>query len=395
MPSAWLFQDHQQKEKHGSQAKWYVAWIDNDGKKRTKSIGSKTKATEYKKSIEGKLVDQTFKAVEDIDWSEFRAKFDEKILPTIKKPRSRADLRQALATFEAIVRPGKVSAINKQTIDTFVAERRKQKGKRHGTKISSGTIRKELLWIHRALVVADEWGYIKKVPKIRLPKVVETLPRPVTQAQFEAIYAACGTATLPEGLPFAAAEWWRAFLLFAMTTGWRLSEILALRWSDVNLETGQIKTRGIDNKGGRDELDCLPELTIDHLKQIRSFGPAVFPWPMQDGELHDQALYNKTMYVEFGKIQRAAGIKLDCNVDLRQFPKHECSEFCHVFGFHDLRRAYATENMDRLPTPVLQKKMRHKSITTTLRYISTAQKMKDAAADVFIPKIARPEAAAS
>jgi integrase len=52
---------------------------------------------------------------------------------------------------------------------------------------------------------------------------------------------------------------------------------------------------------------------------------------------------------------------------------------------HDLRRAYATENCDRLPVPVLQKKMRHKDIQTTMRYVETARKMKKAAEAVYVP----------
>ena len=52
---------------------------------------------------------------------------------------------------------------------------------------------------------------------------------------------------------------------------------------------------------------------------------------------------------------------------------------------HDLRRAYATENCDSLPLPVLQKKMRHKDIQTTMRYVETARKMKKAAEAVYVP----------
>lgn len=64
---------------------------------------------------------------------------------------------------------------------------------------------------------------------------------------------------------------------------------------------------------------------------------------------------------------------------------HECTATCHDYGMHDLRRAYATENRDRLPLPVLQKKMRHRDIQTTMRYVETARKMKKALESVYVP----------
>jgi hypothetical protein len=53
---------------------------------------------------------------------------------------------------------------------------------------------------------------------------------------------------------------------------------------------------------------------------------------------------------------------------------------------HDLRRAYATENCDRLPLPMLQKKMWHKDIQTTMQYVEMARKMKKTREAVYVPE---------
>ena len=59
--------------------------------------------------------------------------------------------------------------------------------------------------------------------------------------------------------------WWQALLVFAMTTGWRIEEILSFRREDLNLKTAEILTRAADNKGGRDDVDYLTEVALAHL----------------------------------------------------------------------------------------------------------------------------------
>ncbi len=51
--------------------------------------------------------------------------------------------------------------------------------------------------------------------------------------------------------PLPASNLRQALLVFAMTTGWRIEEILSFRREDLSLKTGRILTRASDNKGGR------------------------------------------------------------------------------------------------------------------------------------------------
>ena len=85
--------------------------------------------------------------------------------------------------------------------------------------------------------------------------------------------------------------------------------------------------------------------------------------------------------VQFHRIQEAAGIKLPCR------HQHEHTLYCHAYGFHDLRRAFATMNADRLTGDALQALMRHKSYQTTQVYINMARQMDAAVAGLHVPDV--------
>jgi integrase len=153
-------------------------------------------------------------------------------------------------------------------------------------------------------------------------------------------------------------------------TGWRISDMLALHRDDLDLQTGHAITRADDNKGNRDDRVKLHPVIIDHLKKLASFEPMVFPWP------HDR----RTLDEEFHRIQRSAGINLRCA------GRHEHTPACHVYGFHDLRRAFATVNAPWLTADSLQGLMRHKSYLTTQVYINLAKHLDDAVDKLHVPE---------
>ncbi len=370
---AWVFQDSRQKKKHGTKAPWSVGWIDPDGKRRSKRIGSKSRAEKYSRKMEGQLAAGTYENVCRVSWSSFVGEYDCRVLSSLK-PASRVEVLTSLRHFNRIVNPVHVDGVRTAMIDDYIARRKVERGRKPGSVVSPYTIKKELSSIRAALNVALDWEYLAKVPKFRRVKVPDADPRPVTREHFQAIYSACDVATMPAGLPYAPVHWWQAILMFAMTTGWRKNEILSLDRSELDLESGRIKTLASINKGSRDDVDFLPEATLDHLRQIKSFHSAVFPWP--HGE--------KSFDAQYHRIQRAAGIHLDCIIQQR----HECTT-CHVYVLHDLRRAYATENVDRLPIATLQKKMRHRNIRTTMRYVDMASKMKKATDEIYVPEVRR------
>ena len=79
--------------------------------------------------------------------------------------------------------------------------------------------------------------------------------------------------------------------------------------------------------------------------------------------------------------QAYAGVRLPCN------ESHEHTPACFVYGFHDLRRAFATLNAETLSADSLQALMRHKSYTTTQGYINMAKQLNRSVENLHVPDV--------
>jgi integrase len=375
--SAWVYQDDKQVKKRGAdKASWYVGWVDPEGKKRCKSCGpgpeGKRTAEKLRKKREAELLTGTYRSNDKKTWQEFRKEYDERILPGLAE-NTRRCARESLDNFQRLARPVRVAVIRTQAVDDFIAARRKEPGRKKGSLVSPATVNRDLRHVKAALAVAVEWGYLPALPKFRMEKVPKELPLYVTGEHFALIYRACDKAKLPADQPYPAADWWRALLVMGYMTGWRISDMLGLWRDDLDLDRGEAVTRAKDNKGKRDERVRLHPVVVDHLKKLAGFDPRVFPWN-----------YNpRTLHARFLRLQEAAGIHLPCRED------HEHTRYCHVYGFHDLRRAFATMNADKLTPDALQALMRHKSYQTTQVYINLGRQLDAAVAGLHVPEVLR------
>lgn len=376
MARAWTYQDPKQVEKYGEDAaSWYAGWYDPAGKKRCKSCGpgskGKLQAEKLRDKIQAQLNTGTYDSTTQKTWKDFREEYEAKIAEGMDAANRRLTL-EALAAFERIVKPVRMLGITTATIDQFIRARSQEPGKKRGSTVSPATVNKNLRHLRAVMTIAVEWKYLKERPRFRMIKEPRKLVRYVTGEDFALIYAACDDhARKPADLPCTAPDWWKALLIMAYMTGWRISELLALRWEDVDLKAGTALTRAEDNKGGRDDRVRLHPLVVEHLERIASFGSHVFPWNYDRGTLDD----------EFDRIQNAGGINLPCT------RKHQHTDACHTYGFHDLRRAFATVNAPRLTADALQKLMRHKSYLTTQRYINLATQLDEAVDNLHVPDL--------
>ena len=81
---AWVFQDNRQKRKYGRKAPWLVGWIDPDGKRRSKKIGSKSMAQKYARKMEGQLAAGMYQTVKRVSWRQFVDEYDRRVLSKLK-----------------------------------------------------------------------------------------------------------------------------------------------------------------------------------------------------------------------------------------------------------------------------------------------------------------------
>lgn len=371
MSKAWIYQKKAQVEKLGAdKAPWYVGWREPDGRQKGKQCGAKRDAVKLRDRRHSELVTGTYQMNTQKTWDEFRRELEEKVFGTMT-PQTRRITVGALDNFTRIAKPLRVHFIRAQHIAEFVAERSKEHGVKRDSLISVATVNKELRHLKAVLRIANDWKYLPELPRFKMLREPVQLPTYVTGEHFAAMYRACQSARLPRDVPnVVAADWWRGLLVFAYMTGWRINEILSLRRDDLDLEGMTAITRAENNKGRRDERIDLNPALVEQLRRLAGFTPIVFPWH-----------YNqRTLYEEFARIQEAAGIHLPCN------ESHAHTRFCHLYGFHDLRRAFATMNADRLTGDSLQALMRHKSYQTTQRYINMTSHMKAAVAGLHVPE---------
>ena len=375
---AWVHQLKAQVEKQGADAaSWYVSWTDPNGKQCRKSCGpgkvGKSAANRLADTTHSQLVTGTYQAKEKKSWADFRAAYETKIVNRFEG-KSKQAILDTLKVFERVAKPKLVSAITTDVIDQFATVRLAEKGIR-GRTLSPATVNKDLRYIKAMMRIAHDWGLVATVPKLRFLKQPQKLPTYAPPEHFAAIYAACSVAQQPCDIPnIDAADWWRGLIVGAYMTGWRIGQLMSLKWSDIDLDNATAITRAevIGNKGKRDERISLHPVLVDHLRKLTgSFDSHVFPWNRNRREI----------WPEFHRIQQASKL-----ADGSPMPEAGKNGW---YGFHDFRRAFATMNAGQMDLFELQGLMQHKTLATTQGYVNMAKRLNETVKNLFVPPVLR------
>lgn len=352
MAKVWTFQHHRESAK-GNKGKWSVGWYEGP-KKRSKTVGSKTAARQYAAALESRLNIDEYSGIVKISWAGFREEYMSDVMSQ-RRPGTRLIAASTFNHVERILSPKHLQDLTRQSISRY-AKIRLEEGN------LPSTVNKELRVTRTMLNEAVKRKCIGSCPHIAFLKEPKRIPSYVSPEDFAKLYEACDVATEPQGQGYTPGEWWRAYLVFLYMTGWRMSEPLSLTKESIDWETGRVYLDADDNKGNRDEVLILHPIVIEHLEQIKSFGPMLF----------DMDEVPRQMWRTFGIIQKTAGVQ---------------KRNGKPYGFHCLRRGFATMNATRMSADALQKVMRHKNYATTQLYINLARQIHEAVPDLFVPNL--------
>ena len=141
----------------------------------------------------------------------------------------------------------------------------------------------------------------------------------------------------------------RWMLMLAYGGGLRVSEVVHLRWRDLDRERGLIRVE--QGKGKKDRYTVFPRCVRAVLERYRKVYPPRSEWVFAKRSNPERALDETIVQKLYVLCKRTAGVA-----------KHG--------GIHALRHAFATHSLELgCDLPSLQRMLGHTDIKTTMRYL--------------------------
>jgi integrase len=274
---------------------------------------------------------------------------------------------------------GKVSLADAGRLKTYLTDTRGAK---------QGTVTKVVTHLKAMLAVAVRDGLLARNPLVKV-KLRQAEPKEARIFSPEEVRRMAAAAPSP---------WWRMFVKLAFATGLRESELLTLRWQDIDTEAGEVLVRakqaGTFIAHGREHP--LLDWSAKSRSSYRSVPVAADVLAMLD-EYRQQSDGSPYLFLSLERLRRigrsmAAGkwradTKLANNL-IRDFHKvQRAAGLDEPLGtVHDLRKSFGTHTASVVPMPTLQTWMGHASIATTAKFYcrvreSDADKLRQSMAD--------------
>jgi len=336
-------------EIHVTVCKWaegrplMLRWTDPvSGKRKTKSSGTtnQRKAERLAGELERELRAGSTLIPSRITWAQFRERFENERLSGMPDSTA-AQYRAALNHVERVLDPDRLCKLTTQAVSGFTASLR-----REGMKAS--TLAKALRHLKATLRWAERQGYLTKAPAIEMPKTGAKMKgRAITTEEYERMLLAAPKVRKHDH------ERWERLLRGLWLSGLRLSEAISLSWDEgpfrVDLD-GKHPVYFIQPEGQKSGKAEVCPMTPD-------FATMLLETP--EAERTGRVFGLNISRHEAGRALSRMGEKANIVVD---------PETGKTASAHDLRRSFGTRWASRVMPAVLQRLMRHASITTTLNF---------------------------
>ena len=282
---------------------------------------------------EGKFLDK--KEIVNVKFADFADEYIE-IYAKHNKKSYKTDLVRLIA-LKPLIGNRYLHEITPRLVEEFKSKRIKE--------VKPATVNRELACLKHIFTIANEWGRVEQNPvkRVKMFRENNCRVRYLEQDEIERLLNAC-TGYL------------KNIVVIALNTGMRKSEILNLKWENINIKQGFIYL--LDTKNG-DKREIPINGTVKHV-------------------LITQRKHPKSPYVFYNKDGKPFGdIKKGFIAVLNRTGIID-------FKFHDLRHTFASHLvMSGIDLNTVRELLGHKSIRMTLRYSHLSPAHKKKAVDIL------------
>lgn len=328
-----------------------LQWIDASGKRRTRSAGTsdRQRAEELRCDLEADLNAGRVVEPSKTTWQEFRQAFETEYLPGVRPGTARL-YQIALDQLQDCCAPALVRDVDARSLSRFVAWLRERDGLSSGT-FAASTIACRLRYVRASLRWAAK-QYTIPVPAIPAVKVPRRRPQPVPVEHWERLLERVTDPQL------------RVLLLCCWLAGLRLNEAYELR---------------------REETESAPWL---NLAAFRIVFPASFvkadedQWvpldPVLRAALEALPRHESGRVFHFTDQRRSTDARI-CAGSLSQRVKRLARRAGVRLTVRALRRGFGCRYAAKVPAQVLQRLMRHSSISVTVQFYANVDQAAEEA----------------
>ena len=308
---------------------YYVSYY-VDGKRKKKAIGKSKKVAEIAvKNIEVKLAKNEIGIVDrDKDIRRFVEEYLVYAASNKAKKTFKRDKLILNRNFLSFIEVNKLSKVTPQMIENYKTGRLKV--------VKEGTVNRELIIIKAMFNKAIEWGYLDKSPVERVKKFKirkDERPQFLSKEGIKRLLHSCTEGLYP-------------FVYTALNTGMRSSELVHLRWKDIDLDKRKIMVHSREDwqsKSGKSRTIDINDNSFEFLKKYK---------------------HQKSEYVFCTKDARPLLNNLN-----RRFRNTAKRARLNDISIHNLRHTFASHLvMAGVPLATVSKLLGHADIKTTMIY---------------------------